>query len=139
MGFELDLRESEPLDFQTKLPTAVVHPSIVTSNLENEISLGRVAGQFDTTPFTNFEVSPKKNSDKFRTIFHVSFPKLGTTSINSSIWKEDFSLLFVTIDNAIERIKHFGQGCFLAKTDIDAFRLIPVHPDDYELPEYYYD
>ena len=42
MGPELDLRESESLDFQKKekkrnLPTAVAHPSIVTSNLENEI------------------------------------------------------------------------------------------------------
>ena len=59
MGFELDLRESEPLVFQKKkLPTAVAHTSIVTSNLENEISLGRVACPFDTPPFTNFQVSP---------------------------------------------------------------------------------
>ena len=40
----------------------------------------------------------------------------------------------------------FGPGSFLAKTDIEsAFRLIPVHPDDYELlgmkweGKYYYD
>ena len=137
--------------FSKNLPTAVAHTSIVTSNLENEISLGRVACPFDTPPFTNFQVSPiglvpKKNSDKFRTIFHLSFPKSGTTSINSSIPKEDFSLQYVTIDNAIEGIKRFGQGCFLAKTDIEsAFRLIPVHPDDYELlgmfwnGKYYYD
>ena len=75
--------------FSKHLPTAVAHPSIVTSNFENEISLGRVAGPFDT---------PQK-------IFHLSFPKSGTTSSNSSISKEDFSLQYVTIDNAIEGIK----------------------------------
>ena len=53
------------------------------------------------------------------------------TSINSAISKDDFALQYVTIDHAIEGIKHAGQGCFLAKTDIEsAFRLIPVHPDD---------
>ena len=125
--------------FSKNLPTAVAHPSIVTSNLENEISLGRVAGPSDATPFSNFQVSPiglapKMNSDKFRMIFHLSFPKSGTTSINSSISKEDFSLHYVTIDNVIEGIKRFGQGCFLAKTEFEsAFRLIPVHKDDYEL------
>ena len=137
--------------FSKNLPTALTHPNIVTSNLEHEISLGRVAGPFKTPPFSNFQVSPiglvpKKNSTKFRTIFHLSFPKSGATSINASIPKEDFSLHYVTIDNAIEGIKRFGHGCFLAKTDIEsAFRLIPVHPDDYELlgmyweGKYYYD
>ena len=98
-----------------------------------------MAGPFDTTPFQNFQVSPiglvrKKNSNKFRTIFHLSYPKSGSTSINFSISKEDFSLQYVTIDDAIEGIKRYGPGCFLAKTDIEsAFRLIPIHPDEYEL------
>ena len=40
---------------------------------------------------------------------------------------------YVTIDHAIEGITRFGQGCFLAKTDIESeFRLIPIHPGDYE-------
>ncbi len=137
--------------FSRNLPTALADPSVVTSNLAHEISLGRVAGPFDSPPFPNFQVSPiglvpKKNSDKFRTIFHLSFPKSGMTSINSSISKDDFGLQYVTIDHAIEGIKRFGHGCFLAKTDIEsAFRLIPVHPEDYELlgmfwqGKYYYD
>ena len=110
-----------------------------------------MAGPFDTPPFQNFLISPiglvpKKNSDKFRTIFHLSYPKSGSTSINSSISKQDFSLQCVTIDDAIKGIKRFGPGSFLAKTDVEsAFRLIPVHPDDYELlgmkweGRYYYD
>ena len=112
---------------------------------------GRVAGPFPSPPLPNYQVSPiglvpKKHSTKFRTIFHLSFPKSGETSINSSIPKEDFSLQYITSDNAIQGISSHGQGCFLAKTDIEsAFRLIPLRPSDYELfgmyweGSYYYD
>ena len=109
------------------------------ANLDKEVSLSRVAGPFSTLPFPNFQVSPialvpKKYSDKLRTIFHLSFPKLGATSINYSISKEDFSLNYITIDTAIEGILANGRGCSLAKTDVaSAFRLIPLRPCDYEL------
>ncbi len=133
------------------MPTAFANPEIVSSNLATEVSLGRMAAPFDSPPFQNFQVSPiglvpKKNSTKFRSIFHLSYPKSGSTSINHSISKDDFSLQYITIDDAIEGIKQFGSGCFLAKTDIEsAFRLVPIHPDDYELlgmcweGKYYYD
>ena len=74
-------------------------------------------------------LAPKKHSTKFRTIFHLSFPKSGVTSINYSISNEDHSLQYITIDNAIETVLRHGRGCFLAKTDIEsAFRLIPLKP-----------
>lgn len=101
--------------------------------------------------FPNFQVSPiglvpEKHSNKFRTIFHLSFPKSGVTSIKYSVSKEDYSLQYITIDNAIEGILRLGQGWFLTKTDIEsAFHVIPLHPFDYELfgmywsGPYYYD
>ena len=98
-----------------------------------------MTGPFDTTPFRNFQVSPislilKKNSNKFRTIFYLSYPKSGSTGISCSISKKDYSLQYVKIDDAIEGIQRFGKGCFLEKTDIEsAFRLVFVHPDEYEL------
>lgn len=125
--------------FCKNLPTALAQPDIVTSNLAKEVALGRIAGPYDSPPFPNFQVSPiglvpKKHSSKFRTIFHLSFPKSGATSINHFISKEDHSLQYITIDNAIKGIQSLGQGCFLAKTDIEsAFRLIPLKPKDYEL------
>jgi hypothetical protein len=66
--------------FSRNLPTALADPSVVTNNLAHEIALGRVAGPYDNPPFSNFQISPiglipKKNSDKFRTIFHLSFLK----------------------------------------------------------------
>lgn len=102
--------------FSRNLPTALAQPEIVTQNLATEIALGRVAGPFSEPPFPNFQVSPiglvpKKHSDKFRTIFHLSFPKSGNTSINHFISKEDHSLQYITIDNAIEGIVRLGKGC----------------------------
>jgi len=123
--------------FSRNMPTALSQPNIVSENLSREVALGRVAGPFPSPPLPNFQVSPiglvpKKHSTKFRTIFHLSFPKSGETSIYSSIPKEDFSLQYITIDNAIQGILSLGQGCFLAKTDIEsAFRLIPLRPSDY--------
>ena len=137
--------------FSNNLPTAFLNPEVVTANLNDEVSKGRTMGPFSTPPFTNFQVSPiglvpKKHSDKFRTIFHLSYPKSGTSSINYFIEKDDFSLQYITIDNAIAAIQTFGQGCYMGKTDIEsAFRLIPVHPDDWELlgmfwnGQYYFD
>ena len=122
-----------------------------TGAATREVALGQVAGLFHSPPLPNFQVSPiglvpKKHSAKFRTIFHWSYPKSGETSINSSISKDDFSLQYITIDNAIKGILSLGQGCFLEKTDIEsAFRLIPLRPSDYELfgmyweGSYYYD
>ena len=103
--------------FSKILPTALSQPSIVTSNLEHEVSLGRVAGRFETPPFPNFQVSPiglvpKKNSTKFRGIFHLSFPKSGSTSINASISKADFSLQYVTTDTAIQVLSVSATSVF---------------------------
>ena len=73
---------------------AIDNPTIVSNNLAKEVALGHTAGPFTNPPFANLQVSPigivpKKHSDKFRTIFHLSFPKTGE-SINSFIEKDDF-------------------------------------------------
>ena len=139
--------------FSNNLPTAYLNPELVTGNLADEVAKGRTMGPFPTPPppFENFQVSPiglapKTHSDKFRTIFHLSFPKSETSSINYFIEKDDFSLQYITIDNAIAAIQKFGPGCYMGKTDIEsAFRLIPVHLDDWELlgmcwnGQYYFD
>ena len=120
------------------LPSATQHPQVVSQILAKEVELGRVAGPFNSPPFPNLQVSPigvipKKHSDKFRLIFHLSYPKTGD-SINSYISKEDYSLQYTKIDNAIKALLTFGPGAFMAKTDIEsAFRIFPIHRDDWEL------
>ena len=65
-------------------------------------------------------------------IHHLSAPE--GTSVNDGITKEEYSLKYITIDNAISKIMRLGRGTLLAKFDIRrAFRLCPVHPDDWHL------
>ena len=124
--------------FSKNLKSAIDNPTIVSNNLAKEVALGHTAGPFTNPPFANLQVSPigivpKKHSDKFRTIFHLSFPKTGE-SINSFIEKDDFSLQYIKIDDAIAALIRLGRGTYLAKTDIEsAFRQFPVHPEDWEL------
>ena len=91
---------------------------------------------FDTKLFPTMYVSgvgvvPKK-SGKLRLIHHLSSP-LGR-SVNDGIPKDDFSLHYVTIDDAISAILAAGRGCYLSKVDIkSAFRICPVRPADWPL------
>lgn len=104
-----------------------------------EVLNGHTGGLFLSPPFINFCISalglvPKKHSEKWHTIFHLSYPKNSSTSINANIPIEDYTLQYVTIDNAIYLLLSLGKGAFMSKTDIQsAFRIIPIHPHDWEL------
>ena len=74
----------------------------------------------------------------------MSYPK--GSSVNDGISPEFSSVRYATIADAIRLIRAAGTGCFLSKTDIkNAFRIIPVHPKDYNLlgikwhDQYYFD
>ena len=67
-------------------------------------------------------------------IFHLSYPKTSPTSINANIPIGDYTLQYITIDNAILLLLSLGKGAFMSKTDIQsAFCIIPIHPHDWEL------
>ena len=101
--------------------------------------MSHTAGPFISPPFPNFQVYPigvvpKKHSSDWRTIFHLSYPKHHSTSVNAHISPTDYSLHYISVDNAISIIQSLGQGCFMSKLDIkSAFRNIPVHPSNWEL------
>ena len=89
-------------------------------------------------------VVPIKAPGEFRMIHHLSFPP--GSSVNDGIPAEFSSVHYATISDAIQLIKTVGKGCFMGKTDIkNAFRNIPIHPDDYNVlgmfwkGKYYYD
>ena len=73
---------------------------------------------------------PKKSKPgKWRLIIDLSTPN--GHSLNDGIEKELCSLSYVSIDAVVECILHFEPGALLAKEDvIQAYRNIPVHPDD---------
>ena len=138
-GFKIGFQGPRVSKEYPNLISARRNPHIVSTNLLKELQLGHTAGPFVSPPFPNFQVYPigvvpKKHSTQRRTIFHLSFPKHQTTSVNSHISPTDYSLHYITIDTAISIIQNIGQGCFMSKLDIkSAFRNIPVHPSDWEL------
>ena len=74
----------------------------------------------------------------------MSFPK--GNSVNCGIPKEFYCVSYEDYDYFVSLLVSVGQGCYIAKADIEsAFRIIPVHPNDYHLlgfcieGQYYYD
>ena len=55
--------------------------------------------------------------------------------VNDGISSDHTSVKYATIDETIQLIKNASPGCFLGKTDDvkNAFRIIPIHRDDYGL------
>ena len=55
-------------------------------------------------------------------------------SINDCIDPDNFSLSYCTIDDVYDFINQMGSGTLFSKIDLkDAFRLIPVHPSQWNL------
>ena len=105
--------------------------------INKEIKLGRIAGPFNGRPLPNLIISPiglvpKSEPGKYRLIQHLSFP-LGS-SINDGIDREMCKVQYTNFDTAVRLVVSAGNGALMAKADIEsAFRLLPVHPSDFEL------
>ena len=112
-------------------------PDVVEDYLEKELAGRRILGPFDEPPLSNFRCNPigvvaKKARNKYRMIMNLSAP-IGN-SVNDYIDGDDYSLSYVTVDDAIKKIVATGPGCLLSKVDVEAaFRIIPVRPDDWNL------
>ena len=77
-------------------------------------------------------MAESKYSKKKRLIVDMSAPhnNVENSSLNDLIDKDQFSLNYVTIDNAINLFKKYGRNIPMCKTDIsDAFKLIPIKPE----------
>ncbi|KAJ1161876.1 hypothetical protein NDU88_002356 [Pleurodeles waltl] len=110
---------------------------VVAKKLEKERALGRLAGPFKCPLLAGFVCSPlgvvaKKDPGHFRLIHNLSAPR--GSSVNDAIDPQLCSVRYASVDNAVDKVRVLGRGALLAKTDIEsAFRLLPVHPDDYHL------
>ena len=62
---------------------------------------------------------------------HLSYAN--GSSVNDFIPDDCSSVSYASINDAIDILKQTGAG-FMAKTDVkSAFRIIPIHPNDYPL------
>ena len=89
-GFRLGLHSAHKLKpAKRNKPSALHHAHIVNAYLANEVSLGKVAGPFSSSPFprlhiSSFGVIPKKGQlGKWRLIVDLS--SLGGASVNNGI------------------------------------------------------
>ena len=149
-GFDL----GDGSDTTTSLPpnSASVNlaPQKITEKLSSEILAGRLAGPFDSPPFSPFHVSPislrpKKNPGEYRLIHDLSYP-YDETSINFNIPPDKRHVKYSSVGEAINKIMQLPVGAYGAKTDIaHAFKLIPIKPELYPKlgihfdNKYYYD
>lgn len=138
-GFRIGFEGIRSPQSCSNLRSANQHPEIVTAKLGKELAEGRIEGPFEEVPFENLKLSPlglveKKTPGEYRLIHHLSYPRGSGTSVNANIPSECSAVSYASIDDAISLVKKLGRGCFIAKTDLrNAFRLVPVHPLDYEL------
>lgn len=117
--------------------------------IEKELLVGRLSGSFEMPPLSPFRVPPvgvipNKTPGEFRLIRHLSYHK--DSSVSYGISPQFSSVHYATIADPIRHTRAVGTGCFLSKTYIkNAFRIIPVHPTDYNLlgvqwrDQYYFD
>ena len=117
------------------LPSAVQHPHVIDAELAKECAAGRILGPFRARPLTHLRCSgvgvvPKKNNT-WRMIMHLSAP--AGNSINDYIPKDDFSLHYASIDDAVNLLLSLGKGANMAKVDLkSAFRMVPVRKEDWQ-------
>lgn len=109
-----------------------IRKDIVRNKIQAEIDLGRIAGPFQTPPFSNFRLSPlslvpKKEPNSFRLIHNLSFPL--KNSLNDLTDKSNASVQYASFDDALNLLRFYGRGALMAKADIkSAFRLLPINP-----------
>ena len=118
------------------LKTAEDDSAVVTAELASEQDRGRLKlyAAREVLP-DHYTASPLGLTDKSdgskRRIHHLSYPPTCTTSINAGIPENYGTIEYSTVDDAIQAIQAYGNGCKLLKRDFEsAFRHIPVSPLD---------
>lgn len=117
--------------------SAITQPSAVAAAIGTEVARGHTAGPYASPPFTPFRCNPlgarPKPDGTVRLILDLSQPS--GLSVNDHISREDFTLQYITLDDAIAALFRAGpHHALMSKADLrHAFRLIPVRPDQWWL------
>ena len=140
-GFRLGVYNANLVSSRRNNLSSYDHEDKVDEAILNELNRGHTVGPFDQPPFDNFHCSPlgaaPKKDGTIRIVLDLSSPK--GFSVNDSICKEDYSVSYSSFDDAVNLVKKLGPNCFMAKLDIKhAFRLCPVHPEDWHLLGYFW-
>jgi predicted Zn-ribbon and HTH transcriptional regulator len=134
-GVPIGYEGPQKLDVHPNWPSAIKYEGEIRDLIAKDVLLGRIAGPFSVPPFKYFRGSPlgafrKRRSNKLRVILDLSWPAQG--SINRFI--QDSSLQYMSFDDAIKHVRHYGKNCLMAKLDLkDAYKHIVIRPADWHL------
>ena len=135
-GFDIGYRGVITHSSPNNLLSARKNPESVTKAIKKELLLGHTSGPFETAPFPITHCSPlgavQKSDGSTRIILDLSSPR--SQSVNDGISKNEFSVSYSRLDDALKMLLRLGPECFLAKLDLaHAFRNLPVRPQDWPL------
>ena len=138
-GFKLQYEGPRSPTVCKNLKSIELHQEDALALVMKEVHLGRIAGPFPYKPFSNLRISPvgliPKKDGSWRLIHHLSYPEGG--SINDFIDHKYCTVNYTSFDTALEMLEKLGTGALIARLDIkSAFRLLPIHPSDFELLGY---
>lgn len=118
--------------------SSLANKRVVDDRIAIEVTAGRLHGPLPAHLKSLAHISPvglvpkPHQKNKFRLIVDLSHPN--GNSVNDGIPSNLCSLRYASVDEAVNIIRQLGQDTQLFKLDIkDAYRIIPVHPDDYHL------
>ena len=118
---------------ENNLPSCSEAPQVIDQYIQRECLAGRLAGPFRENHPNIIKISPiglipKKKPGSYRIIHHLSFP--AGVSVNDFIPREYTSVTYGSVDEAVRLISNMSQP-YLAKTDVaNAFRIIPIRPEE---------
>ena len=136
-GFDTGITELPTTSYECKnLLSARQNPDKVSDLVNYELGKGYLIGPFTYPPFDVYRVNfiglvQGKYSKKYRLIVDLSAPHNNNEHprLNSLINKDEYSLSYVKLDDAIAKIREFGQHSTLCKLDVvDAFKNICIRP-----------
>src|SRR5277367_1383974 len=120
--------------------TAYTHPEIISESIQSELRKGRIKHISESDLPDDVFCSPIGLTPKlangvqtgWRVIFDLSCPT--GLSVNDGIPKEYGSLVYETLNDAVQMVAMAGKGAVMMKRDLKAaFRHVPINPCDYWL------
>ena len=120
------------------LPSVRQRPNLVADYLATERAAGRLLGPIPEHLARCCHISPiglipkPHQPGKWRLIVDLSSP--AGASVNDAIAVDHCHMQYASVLEAAALVRQLGRGAILAKTDLlNAYRVIPVHPDDHPL------
>ena len=116
--------------FSPNLKFTIGDPIVLWNKVMKEVKLRRFAGPYSEVPFDYFIQSPiglvpKDDGKNTRLIFHLSYPRTDSSSVNRNRPPEKCKVKYADFDQAIQLcLESLESGkCFVAKSDFSsAFR-----------------